>query len=123
MIGGILSLTWCIIALIVILQVATPNLSLYPEIDVAGKVIHENSRWINRQSHYSISGLLSSLSNAGTREIKKQMAFARFYTRVFNNAVGRYEKPPVVIALQESDNLQQLTRKSVLVYEEGGDLS
>jgi hypothetical protein len=118
MVGGLISLGWCIIALVLILRVATPNLSLYPEIDVAGKVVHENSRWTNRQSHYSISGLLSSLSNAGTADIRKQMSFARFYTRVSNTGVGRREQPPVIIALQESEALQQLTRKSVLILEE-----
>ena len=118
MVGGFVSLAWCLTALIIVLFIATPNLSLFPEIDFAAKVVHETTRWVNRQSHYSIAGLLSSLSNAGTKEIRNQMAFARFYTRISNDAVGAHERAPVVIALHESENLQPLTRRSVLIYEE-----
>jgi hypothetical protein len=53
-----------------------PGTSLFPEVDFAAKVASAST------SIYSLPYLLSLLSNAGSYEIRKALAPARFYVHV-----------------------------------------
>lgn len=110
MIGSFLSVIWCVVAFSFTLRKRTPNLSLFPEIDVASKMVAEGSR-VNR-SDYSIAYLLPQLSNSGSIEIRQLLALKRFFVRYSRNAASGVQKShPVAITLQE--NGLPLSRKRV----------
>jgi len=97
MVGGFLSILWCFAALCLSLYVQTPNSSLFPEMDIASKAtdmpssqypILSPSSTINSTGSYSLvhngnsfSKLISPLNNAGSVQIRKKLANARFYVR------------------------------------------
>jgi hypothetical protein len=79
MVGGILSLVWCYIALGMSMMAGTPGTSMFPEVDFAAKVASAST------SIYSLPYLLSLLSNAGSSEIRKALAPARFYVHIVDS--------------------------------------
>ena len=97
MVGGFLSILWCFAALCLSLNVQTPNSSLFPEIDIASKATDApKSQYplLSPSSSYGYSGssplvqnansfssLVAPLNNAGSVEIRKKLANARFYVR------------------------------------------
>jgi hypothetical protein len=77
-----------------------PGTSLYPDVDFASKVASASA------SVYSLPYLLSLLSNAGSYEIRKALAPARFYVHVVDSIT---EKRPSV-------SLEQRRPDSTLSY-------
>ena len=104
-------MTWCLVALLWTLNLQTPNLSLFPEIDVAAKVVVSESHLYRGFETYSISKLLSSLSNAGSREIWKALSPHTLYVRYSRmwNRQG-YDSPPVVITVEKGDGFELSNR-------------
>jgi len=75
---------------------------LFPEIDVAAKVVVTESHLYRGFEAYSISKLLASLSNAGSKEIWKALSAHTFYVR-YSGTGGRGagNTRPVVITLEK----------------------
>src|SRR5277367_478169 len=123
MVGGFLSILWCFAALCLSLSVQTPNSSLFPEIDIASKATDApNSQHLLSpssspiytgsyplvQNANSFSRLVSPLNNAGSIEIRKKLANARFYVRwadVSGSGMGR-------VVLRARENGLRLARQS-----------
>src|SRR5436190_16069447 len=85
MVGGLISLIWCIGALALSIAKIIPNISMYPEIDFASKVTGYQAPEIRERNSVSsgaITNVLSRLSNANSREIRKGLAGSKFYVRV-----------------------------------------
>jgi len=103
MVGGFVSLVWCLGILMYTLFVPTPNLSMFPEIDVASKVVVTESHLYRGFEAYPISKLLSSLSNASSREIWKALSPYNLYVRYSGAWDRRVQKSrSVVITLEEN---------------------
>jgi hypothetical protein len=98
MVGGFLSILWCFAAMLLSLYVQTQNSSLFPEVDIASKatdtptsqypILSPSSTYNSYTGSYplvqnanSFSRLVSPLNNAGSVEIRKKLANARFYVR------------------------------------------
>lgn len=105
-VGAFFSFAWCLAILIFTFYVTTPNLSLFPEIDVAAKVVVTESHLYRGFEAYSISKLLSSLSNAGSREIWKALSAQTFYVRYSGaGSRGAGNTRPVVITLENESGV------------------
>jgi hypothetical protein len=106
MIGCFISLTWCLATLSAALYIRTPNLSLFPEIDIASKVLAESNYRMDGSYPFvsAIAKLLSSLNNSGTKEIRRHLAFSRFYVRyaTTNDDEAAKGNRPVAISSQEN---------------------
>ena len=75
---------WCLTTLGYALCIRTPNLSLFPEIDIASKVVTERGGQFVHDSSSSVaalSKLLSPLSNSGSIAVRKGLRFLRVYVR------------------------------------------
>lgn len=84
MVGGIISLLWCLVVLALSFSQTTPGTSFFPEIDFASKVTSEEKPSALRSA---LPAFLSALSMAGTVEIKKALERVRFYVHM-NLSVG-----------------------------------
>ncbi len=80
MIGGLLSLGWCIIVMTLSMAGSPPKTSMFPEVDFASKVTEQHA---NRDSLAveSLTDELARLSNATSREIRSGLARNKFYIR------------------------------------------
>src|SRR5947199_206558 len=78
-IGCFVTLAWCFIVLYLSSRTPVPNFSLFPEIDVSAKMVTQCSAYKALAPYYSIAGMFSRLSNAGSIEIRKQLSLSRFY--------------------------------------------
>jgi len=83
MVGGLLSLLWCLILLSVSLGRTTPPTSLFPEIDFASKLGSEET---NQEGH-SLREVISSLNMAQTFEICRELAPMKVHLRM--DSVGQ----------------------------------
>ena len=81
MIGGIISLLWCLIVLVLSFSQTTPGTSLFPEIDFASKVTSED-KTLALAFRSALPAFLSGLSMAGTFEIKKALERVKFYVHM-----------------------------------------
>jgi hypothetical protein len=85
MIGGLISLLWCLVALPFAMAAMSPKTSFYPEVDFASKVTAPKDPEIyprNSIFRESITTVLASLSNATSREIRNGLAGSKLYVRV-----------------------------------------
>lgn len=78
MIGGLVSLLWCLIVLSVSLARRPLPPSFFPEIDFASKIVSE-SKFPSHTS--SLWHVLSNLRMANSFEITKELAKTKFYMR------------------------------------------
>jgi hypothetical protein len=76
MIGGLVSLVWCLFVLALSFTRATPGTSLFPEIDFASKVGNSSN-----PSHRSLQHVLSTLSTSSSHKICEELARSMFYVR------------------------------------------
>lgn len=90
LVGGFLSLAWCITLLLFILRTQIPNLSAFPEIDVTSKVVEENKIYGGLEIS-PLAKLLSAVTNSGSIEILKTLRPERFYVYVLR------KRGPVVL--------------------------
>lgn len=91
MVGGLISVIWCFVALLLSMVIITPSTSLFPEIDFASKVaripVDISSVYPRPQSSESLPDVLSRLSNANSYEIRKEFAPSRFYVQIATSDV------------------------------------
>lgn len=83
-VGGLVSLIWCLTTLCFVLHIRIPKLSLFPEIDITSKVVTESNGQVVHDSSSSIAALsilLSPLSNAGSIAVRKGLRYLRVYVR------------------------------------------
>jgi hypothetical protein len=92
MVGGLVSLVWCLIVLVFSLSRVTPGTSLFPEIDFASKV----SRDANSPPH-SLEDILASLSVANTCEIRKALAHSKFHVQMNPASLELGQGRPVAV--------------------------
>ena len=79
---------------------------MFPEIDVASKVVVTESHLYRGFEAYSISKLLSSLSNASSRDIWRALSPYNLYVRYSGTWDRRAQKTrPVVITLEKEAGL------------------
>ena len=88
-------------ALVTAMFIQTPNTSLFPEIDIASKIVTEDGY----EPHpflaaSSFTQLLWPLSNAGSVEIRRRLAATRFFVRLSDKDVEGNRR--VVLILQEN---------------------
>jgi len=119
MAAGIFTLVWCVTILLSSLLFArTPNISLFPEVDFASKVVVEGNScriYDSSSSAAPVAKRLSPLSNATSTEIRNKLAAEVFLLRRAN----RWESDvrgngPVAIILQDKD--LPLSRNSLYLY-------
>lgn len=94
MVGGFIALIWCFGTLCASWWIPTPEASLFPEIDFASKLppieklnimnLEEKPKAYSSVVERSIADF-STLSNAGTLEIKRRLARARFFIQFSKN--------------------------------------
>jgi hypothetical protein len=81
-----MSLIWCIGVLALSMTRKSPRTSLFPEVDFASKVartgVPVSPRHARSQSRDSFQNVLSGLSNADSREIRRGLAPSTFYVRI-----------------------------------------
>ena len=77
MVGGIISLAWCLSVLALSLIRTTPGSSLFPEIDFVSKLSSKTN-----PSRHSLQHVLSMLSTANSYEISRELAHSKFYVRI-----------------------------------------
>src|SRR5437667_5568 len=86
MVGGLISLMWCFIALAISMVKTTPRTSLFPEIDFASKVARNGGylspRYTRPGSRYSFQHMLSRLSNSDSYEIRRGLGSSKIYARL-----------------------------------------
>lgn len=112
MVGGILSLVWCLTVLALSFAQTTPGTSLFPEIDFASKITAE----AKPSSLNVLPAFLSGLSMAGTVEIKKALDKVKFYVHmnVDGPVIGRPMRRSVIEGeLNERGNVQQDGEKRI----------
>jgi len=80
MIGGLLSLGWCIIVMILSMAGSPPKTSMFPEVDFASKVTGQHADTDSLAAEPLINEL-ARLSNATSREIRTGLARNKFYIR------------------------------------------
>jgi hypothetical protein len=78
MVGGIISLLWCLTVLALSFAQTTPGTSLFPEIDFASKITAQDKP----SSLNVLPAFLSGLSMAGTFEIRKALERVKFYVHM-----------------------------------------
>jgi hypothetical protein len=100
MAGGLITLVWCFIVFFVALWIEIPNLSQFPEIDIASKVVQGETDG-SSDTTTTFTKLLSPLSNAGSIEIRKRLAFSRFYVRFSNDETPKENQRLFSITLEE----------------------
>jgi hypothetical protein len=99
MIGGFISLIYCVVIVCLGLFVKVPNNSLFPEIDFSSKVAVGDKF----ASSYSYSSLVANMSNADSFEVTRRLESSRFYLRFSNDMRSEVEgNRPIVITLQEN---------------------
>jgi hypothetical protein len=102
MIGGLISLLWCIIALALSMAIIAPKTSMFPEIDFASKVTgHEMGRR-DSVSWDALTNVLGRLSNAGSREIRKGLVGMKFYLRVAETVSENGGVRPVTLVSEDN---------------------
>jgi hypothetical protein len=102
-------LIWCFLALCASWWIPTPEASLFPEIDFASKLVptdkftvldlDEKPKVFSSVVENSISDF-SRLSNAGTMEIKRRLAPARFFVQFSKGDESAIERE-VVLKVEE----------------------
>jgi hypothetical protein len=85
LVGGILSLLWCFIVLIVPMRIHAPNTSVFPEMDIASKLPDAS----HGMGGNSVAQLLAPLSNAESLEIRHRLAYRRFQVQNSNDYDGK----------------------------------
>ena len=84
-VGGLVSVLWCFVALVLSMVRITPTTSLFPEIDFASKVARSpgatSSVYPQPGSCGSLPNVLSRLSNANSYAIRKGLTPSKFYVR------------------------------------------
>ena len=113
MIGGLISLFWCIIALALSMAIIAPKTSLFPEIDFASKVTGHEMGGRDSASWDALTNALGRLSNAGSREIRKGLAGMKFYLRVAETEAENDGVRP--ITLVSEDDGSRLSRGDAYV--------
>jgi hypothetical protein len=73
MVGGVISLLWCLIVLALSLGRTIPETSLFPEIDFASKLSGDLI-----SSSNSLQDILPTLSLANTCQIRRALAHSKF---------------------------------------------
>ena len=102
MVGGLICLLWCIIALTLTCLVKTPRSSLFPEVDIAAKMGDSLDYTTSRFSHYdSFLEWASSLYNSESSQIRRRLASSKFLVRSSDWEVE--EKRPIIVTLQEDE--------------------
>lgn len=94
MVGGLISLFWCLLVLGLSLVRMTPGTSLFPEIDFASKLSGNTM-----PSSQSLLDILSGLSMANTCEIKKALAHSKFHVQL-TSANHELEQGKTVAVMQ-----------------------
>ena len=98
-VGALLSLVWCITALMLTLFRTTPGSSLFPEIDFASKIPRET-----RILPYSFQNLLSTLSLANTLEISRALANSKLHVKMdFPSSETERKNPRAVFEAKMDD--------------------
>ena len=82
--GACASLAWCILVLGLVLTVQIPNMSQYPEIDIASKCVESPA---GEAEEDSMAKLLHPLSNATSGEIRMRLFKKRFFVGSENSHV------------------------------------
>jgi hypothetical protein len=79
MVGGIISLIWCLTVLALSFSQTTPGMSLFPEIDFASKITADDKPL---SALNVLPAFLAGLSMAGTTEIKKALERVKFFVHM-----------------------------------------
>ena len=85
MIGGLVSLVWCILALTLTTTRIAPKTLMFPEITFASIVAGHQVSQIGRRASVSwdaLMNVLSELTNASSRKIRNGLAGLKFHVRV-----------------------------------------
>ena len=82
--GACASLAWCILVLGFLLRVQIPNMSQYPEIDLASRCVESSE---GEMEEDSVAKLLHPLSNATSSEIRMRLFKKRFFVGSENGHV------------------------------------
>ena len=99
MVGGLLSLVWCLTALGLSMAIIVPKTSMYSEIDFASKLTGTEGYTVSRDSRSSLPNVVSLLSNSNSREIRKGLADSRFYVPVPHSEIeGEGNRPVTLIS-------------------------
>jgi len=75
LVGGVVSIVWCLVVLVVCWVEGFPITSMFPEVDFASKVAGRTSP----EDTQSLPALLSSLSHSDSPEIRDGLGRSRFY--------------------------------------------
>lgn len=91
MVGGFISLLWCLVALVLSMTRIAPKTSMFPEIDFASKVTRHQAPDLvlsrNSGSSDALANVLSRLRNANSHEIRKGLAGSEFHVGVAETEV------------------------------------
>jgi hypothetical protein len=106
MVGGLISLVWCLVVLIFALRRAIPGTSLFPEIDFASKLSTRGNLLSD-----SVGDILSTLSMANTYEISKALARTKFHLHInpASTELGQ-DRPVAVMECEDADVVRKLER-------------
>jgi hypothetical protein len=85
MVGGLVSLVWCIVVLAVCWAEGFPITSMFPEVDFASKVAGRTTP----DDTQSLPALLSNLSHSDSNEIRKGLRSSRFYMYRMENQMEK----------------------------------
>jgi hypothetical protein len=77
MAGSLVSLMWSIVVIAMCMSVQIPNSSSFPEVDFASKCMGAVTD--NFQASSSLCELLSPLSNANSKDVKKRVRGTRIF--------------------------------------------
>jgi hypothetical protein len=109
MAGGFVALIWCFLALCASWWIPTPESSLFPEIDFASKLVPKDNFIFNLDEKPKVFSSViensvsdfSTLSNAGTMEIKRRLAPTRFFVQFSNKVDESATRRDVVLKVEE----------------------
>ena len=98
---------WCFIALVLAMMVQTPNTSLFPEIDIASKLVTDtpNERHYLEDTPRSLAQLLWPLSNASSMEVRRRLSPTRLFVRFSDNEFQDDGNKRVIIKLEDNGML------------------
>jgi hypothetical protein len=84
------------------MAVIAPKTSLFPEIDFASKVTGHQMGGRDSVSWDTLTNVLSRLSNASSREIRKGLGGLKFYLRVTEPAVENDGTRPITLVSEDN---------------------
>jgi hypothetical protein len=89
MVGGLFSVLWCFVALVLSMVRKTPSTSMFPDIDFAAKVTQRRalSVYPRPQPREGFTDVLAGLTNATSYEIRKRLAPSELYVHVATSDV------------------------------------